>query len=114
MTDTHTPGPWHVNWPICYGHNPAKSIFLVTQPRGGEQDQGAIDAARIAACVNACEGIDDVSDTLNVMSEINYWRDRWHESQDALREAALKLDELGAEFHARECRQAANAKNSGP
>lgn len=56
MTKTqHTPGPWVVTGPLrrCIGIDRTRLAECYPNP--------VANAARIVACVNACEGIDDPS-----------------------------------------------------
>lgn len=69
MPNDHTPAPWHTlpsphtDEPALYCGEPdlCLAVFCETDPDG---EESKANAARVVACVNACEGIDDPAATL--------------------------------------------------
>ena len=83
MSD-HTPAPWSTDTSLTTGEPIIRAVeapdlclavFCETDPDG---EESKANAARVVACVNACEGIDDpaatlaeVRDMLNMLSRMS-------------------------------------------
>ncbi len=68
MSVHHTPGPWHTTHGYLYGPGTNRPMGSMACGIKGEAN-----AARIVACVNACEGIEDpsvISELVSVLQSI--------------------------------------------
>lgn len=96
----HTPGPWHIDFDDCEADiHSGFGMVAKTMGHGKEQDdEGRANARRIAACVNACEGVrtEHLENNLPIVELVGRHSEALREIEALKAERAGLVDDINA------------------